>query len=281
MLALCGLLCTGFGCDSNTQLLPHINGSSAPSLPPGLDSSMVAQLTGRFESDNFVFHFQPDDTVWVDRQEALHRWAVEYLDIRLPKKIDYYKFSFADMRTAVGTRGASGRGFPRHSALATIYNWHPHETMHIYTFAICQNITIRLYDEGMAVAHEIDPLNNDLVPRWVQWPGRGRYVYAEKVREHRAAGKLYAIEDILDSRSFLQVRHDERGTVNNRVVYDQAGMFVSYLINTFGIDKMKQAICSVSNDDSRDTIIREFEKVFGITVQEAERAWWAYLDSSM
>jgi hypothetical protein len=58
-------------------------------------------------------------------------------------------------------------------------------------------------------------------------------------------------------------------------------MFVSYLINTFGIDTMKQAICSVSESDSRDTILREFEKVFGISVQEAEQAWWAYLDSSM
>lgn len=254
---------------------------SITSLPAGLDSSMAATLTERVESENFVFYYEPGDTVWVDRQEALHRWAVDYLDINIPTKIDYYKFSFTDMQAAVGTRGATGRGFPRHFALASIHSWHPHETMHIYTFSICQSMTVRLYDEGMAVAHEVDPLENDWVPRWTQWPGRGGYVYAEKVREHRAAGKLHPIEEILDSHSFLQVRHAERGTVNNRVLYDQAGMFVSYLIHTFGIDKMKQAICSVSDDDSRDTILQEFKKVFGISVGEAERAWWVYLDSSM
>lgn len=278
LLVCCWVFTVACG-DAKTQTSSASH--SIASLPDGLDSSLVATLTERVESENFVFHFQPGDTVWVDRQEALHRWAIEYLDIHLPKKIDYYKFSFTDMQPAVGTRGATGRGFPQHFALASVYNWHPHETMHIYTFGICQSLTIRLYDEGMAVAHEFDPLENDWVPRWSHWPGRGEYVYAEKIREHRAAGKLHPIEELLDSRSFLKARHDERGTVNNRVVYDQAGMFVSYLIDTFGIDRMKQAICSVSDDDPRDTILQEFEKVFGVSVREAERAWWVHLDSSM
>jgi hypothetical protein len=44
---------------------------------------------------------------------------------------------------------------------------------------------------------------------------------------------------------------------------------------------MKQAICSVSESDPPDTIKREFEEVFGISVSDAERAWLAYLDASM
>jgi len=255
-------------------------GSRIPAAPSGLDSAVVAQLTEKIESENFVFHYEPGDTVWVDKQEALHRWAVDYLGISLPKKIDYYKFSFEGMHAAVGMH-ASGSGYPEDYALASIHSWHPHETMHIYTYNLCQHFTIRLYDEGMAVANEIDPLENDWVAKWQMWPGEGGYVYAEKVREHRAAGRLYRIAGIVESHAFDFVRGRERGTVNNRVVYDQAGMFVSYLIDTFGIDKMKQAICSVARDDDLDTILAAFQETFGLSVLQAEQAWWAYLDASM
>jgi len=249
------------------------------SFPVGLDSATAAGLSERIESEHFVFHLRPGDSVSVDRYEALHRWAVDYLGISTPKKMDLYKFAFEDMRAAVG-RGASGRGFPRDYALATIHSWHPHEVMHIYTFCLCQSVTIRLYDEGMAVAHEIDPLNGNWVSGRSTWSWAGGYLYADRVREHRAAGRLYPIEEILETRAFDQARRDARGTRDQWVLYDQAGMFVSYLIDTFGIEKMKQAICSVTQDDTRDTILQSFKAVFGISIQEVEQAWLAYLDES-
>jgi|GEM_PF-3003262 len=253
-------------------------GVYASNLPEGLNPSMVAQLTERVETENFVFYYGSNDAVAVDNQEAYHRWAVDYLGISLPKKIDYYKFSFGAMWDAAGRR-ASGRGFPHDYALATMYSWHPHETMHLYTYAVCGHTTIRLYDEGMSVAHEIDPLNNIWVSHWR--PLEDRYIYANKVREHRVNGTLYPITSVLESRSFDAVRQEELKTINMRVLYDEAGMFVSYLIDTFGIDKMKQAICSVSEFDSREVIEGHFADVFGISVVDAERAWLTYLDSSM
>ncbi len=280
MIWWCVLL-AGCVADSKTQTPSRAaSGQPLSSVPTGLDSATAARLTETLESEHFVFHRQPGDTVWVDRQEAFHRWAVDYLGISLPKKIDYYKFSIRDMRAAVG-RGASGRAFPQNYALATIYEWHPHEAMHIYTFGLCQRITIRLYDEGMAVAHEFDPLDGNWVSARSAWSLDGGYVYAEEIQEHRAAGSLYPIDEILDSRAFDEVRRRDRRTVNQSVLYDEAGMFVSYLVDTFGIDKMKQAICSVTESDTRDTILRRFEAVFGLSVQEAERAWLAYLDALM
>jgi hypothetical protein len=270
------------GCGSDARVRQqeyHESESNNSSAPSGLDSAVVERLTEKIESENFVFHYEPGDSVWVDRQEALHRWAVDFLEISLPKKIDYYKLSFDAMHAAVGI-GASGTGYPADYALASIYSWHPHETMHIYTYSICQHATIRFYDEGMSVAHEVDPLNNDWVARWQRWRGDGGYVYAEKVREHRAEGRLHRIAGILESHTFDLMRSLERGTVNNRVIYDQAGMFVSYLIDTFGIDKMKQAICSVARDDDLDTILSAFQAAFGLSVQQAEKAWWAYLDAT-
>ena len=277
LLITCGILATACGSDGRPD-------SDAVTLqfdiPEGLDTTMAAQLTERHETDNFVFHYRPGDSVLAERQEAFHNWAVDYLGISLPKKIDYYKFAFGDMRSAVGMT-ASGSGFPRDYALASIHSWHPHETMHLYTYSLCQRATIRLYDEGMAVAHEVDPLNGGWVPQRNHYYGRGDYVYAERVLEHRRKRMLYPIETILESSDFDDARQNALGTHSARVLYDQAGMFVSYLISTFGIDRMKQAVCSVSEGDTRATILREFKEVFGISVWDAERAWWAYLDASM
>jgi len=273
------VLWVGCGIESSTQT-PSRAASEQPRspFPTGLDSATAARLTERIETEHFVFHFLPGDTVWIDRQEAFHRWAVDYLDIILPKKIDYYKFSFRDMRAAVG-RGASGRAFPRDYALATIYQWHPHEAMHIYTFSLCQHTTIRLYDEGMAVAHEFDPLNGNWVSGRSAWSWTGGYVYAEKIQEHRAAGRLYPIEELIDSRAFDEARRRDRLSISQWALYDEAGMFVSYLMDTFGVDKMKRAICSVTQSDTPDTVLRRFEAVFGVSLQQAEQAWLAYLDA--
>jgi hypothetical protein len=65
------------------------------------------------------------------------------------------------------------------------------------------------------------------------------------------------------------------------VTYDEAGMFVSYLIDSYGLDTMKQAFCSVSYEDPRETILLRFEEVFGITLQAVEDARLAFLDSQM
>ena len=271
-LVLCSLILTGCSVDSESHK------SSESATRSGPDPVMLGELTERIESENFVFHYQPGDTVWVERQEAFHRWAVEYLDISIPEKIAYYKFRFSDMETAVGA-GASGVGYPRDFAIATIYPWHAHETMHVYTYELCGHTTIRLFDEGMAIAHDVDPLENDWTAKWRVWPGQGDYVYSDKVREHRAARRLHPVTEIIVSRSFEEARARERGTVNNRVLYDQAGTFVSYLIDAYGIDKMKQAICSVTHSASRETILTRFEEVFGVSVLQAEQSWLERLDA--
>ena len=115
---LLGALCvlTG-GCGGKPTIEPVPNSLPAlsrPTIPNGLDSAMVARLTERIETENFIFHFAPGDSVLAERQEAYHRWAVDFFDVSPPKKIDYYKFSTPDdMATAVGQRaGLSGQRNP-------------------------------------------------------------------------------------------------------------------------------------------------------------------------
>ena len=42
---------------------------------------------------HFVFRSAPGDQVQAERSEAYHEWAVGYLGVTPPKKIDFYKFA--------------------------------------------------------------------------------------------------------------------------------------------------------------------------------------------
>jgi len=68
----------------------------------------AASLVDSVESESFIFHFQPGDggRAEVERSEAFHQWAVRYLNVTPPKKIDYYMFPSIDaMYKAIGQRG--------------------------------------------------------------------------------------------------------------------------------------------------------------------------------
>jgi len=245
-----------------------------PILPDGIDPDMSARLTEHYESEHFIFHYEPGDEIWVERSEAYHNWAVDYLDVTPLRKINYYKFRTTDdMEAAIGTR-INGRAYPSDYSLVTIYSWHNHECFHIYNSLFCAVPTIRLYEEGMVVAHEFDPLNNNWVSQWNRRDLEEPAVYSEMIKEYLEDDSLYPIVDILESDAF-------NGVDARLIAYTEAGMFVSYLIETFGLDKMKEVFCSVVYDDSRDIIMAKFEEVFGVGIEEVEAAWLEYIKGSL
>lgn len=270
----------GVGCDGDSAASTEPDASAFPPpaiVPAGMDTAAIALLSERVESEHFVFFHAPGDRVWPDRQDVFHRWAIQYLDVGVAGKITYFKFATPeDMEAAIGQRGG-GRAYPWALSVATVHSWHPHEAFHIYGALLCQQGTIRLYNEGLVVAHEFDPLNENWVSQWNRRELDEPYIYAEQILEHRAAGILYPIEDILESEDFNRISREH----GSRVLYDEAGMFVDYLIDQHGLDTMKEAYCSVEYEDNRETIKERFADVFGITVGDAEQAWLAYLDASM
>ena len=266
-LALCLgalVLCAGCGDDQRS-----------PVDSPGLSELQRATvgLTERLESESFVFHFRPGDSarVEVERSEAFHRWAVGYLAVRPPKKIDFYMFpSRAEMVEAFGY-GFGGTAFPQEFALATAYSWHNHECFHLDTCLIGN--PPRIFAEGMPVAHEFDPYNNVWVSQWNRaQPYREPHLVL--ARRLKADGLLYPIESILESADFNRRAGEETVTI----AYEQAGAWVSYLVETYGIESMKQIVASLPHEASRDTIRSRFEAVYGLSVAEAEAAWLAWLD---
>ena len=264
-LALClGALLFCAGCARSTP--------EAPTGPSVLQRATTG-LTEKIESENFVFHFEPGDgeRVEVERSEAFHRWAVQYLGVIPPKKIDFYMFpSFDDMRAKFGVR-FGGRAFPAEFAVATAYSWHNHECFHLYTCLIGE--PPRIFAEGMAVAHEFDPFHNVWISQWNRAEPFGE-PHIGIVRRLKARGLLYPIESILQSDDFNRKVEGETVTI----AYEQAGAWVSYLIETYGIGSMKRIVAAIPHNAASGAIQGQFQSVYGISVADAEAAWLAWLD---
>jgi hypothetical protein len=208
--------------------------------------------------------------------QAFHRWAISYFGISLPKKIDYYKFRTAEDLRNAANRGVGGIAFPYDQALATFYPWHNHECVHIYNGQYTAELTIRLFEEGMAVAHEFDPLHNDWVSRWNR-TDPPQLPYIDIVRDQRRYDLLFPLDSILESNDFNRFNAG-RGS---GVVYPVSGVFVSFLIERYGLNRMKEIFPMVGYDDSREVIKERFLEVFGVRLEEAETAWLAWLDAGI
>lgn len=233
----------------------------------------TAGLSETIESENFVFHFEPGDgaRVQVERSEAYHRWAVGYLGLTPPKKIDYYMFSSPTALRAGFGYSFGGRAYQEEFAVATAYSWHNHECFHLYTSMI--GMSPRLFSEGMPVAHEFDPYNNVWVSRWNRAEPYGE-PHVEIARGLKAQGLLYPLNDILESVDFNR----KTGGEVVRIAYEQAGAWVTYLIDTYGIERMKRIITAIPYEATRATIKEQFQRVYGIAIEQAEVEWLAWLD---
>ncbi len=249
-------------------------GSVEPEPQSELQKATV-RLTETIESEHFIFHFVPGDgdRAEVERMEAYHRWAMSYLGLQAPKRIDYYMFpSSSEIETAFGYR-FGGRAFFEEFAVATAYSWHNHECFHLYTCLIGN--PPRLFAEGMPVAHEFDPYNDV----WIsQWNRAEPYLepYLIRVRQAMEEGLLYPLESLLESVDFNQIAENDR-LQQLRVAYDQSGVWVSYLIETYGLEKMKQIVAGLPYDASKETIQDLFFEIYGLSMAQAETDWLTWL----
>lgn len=234
----------------------------------------TAGLTEKLESENFIFHFKPGDgkRVEVERSEAFHKWAVKYLGVIPPKKIDFYMFpSVEEMNKIFGFR-FGGYAYPDKFALVTAFPWHNHECFHLYVSLIGN--PPRLFSEGIVIAHEFDPYNNV----WIsQWNRRKPYPepHIKIVKKLKTRGVLYPMDSILESYDFDSKVSSE----TFKIGYEQAGAWVSYLVEKYGLGKMKKLIADISYYESKKEIKNKFAEIYGLSIADAETDWLAWLDT--
>jgi len=231
----------------------------SPTAPTGVDA---LPLSG--ESDHFRYFHAPGVDVEITRQEAFHTWAVARLGVSVPRKIDYRRYtSRNDMGQHTGKYNTNGYAEPELFTIHTLWSWDNHETVHIYSALIGRPSDF--FNEGLAVAMQTDPLAGDFEPRF-----NGEQVHAAAKR-YRAAGSLVLpLSQIATTTGF-------RGILDSTLSYREAGSFVAFLIDRYGMASVQQFFRISTASDSQGTIRTRFQQAFGASLEDAEAAWLAFV----
>jgi hypothetical protein len=251
-LLLCSLSLSftfiGIGCSHDS--------SSAPSEEIALSESQ--------ETASIAFHYSPGDFVESARQQAFHDWAIRELGVSPTRKISFNKYLTRNhMGLLTGAYSTNAYADPSQFALHTIFPFDNHESVHLYTSLF--GSAPGLFNEGIAVAFQTDPSADDFIPRW-----SGEPVH-DVARRLRSQGNLAPISSMLTTRDFLLVPDDVR--------YPEAGSFVRFLIDTRGLEPMRELFRLSSPEDPADAVRERFHDVYGGTVEDVETEWLRFLDS--
>ena len=216
------------------------------------------------ETANFIFRYSEGDFVQADRMEAYHNWAGALLNVQPPKKIDYFKYRDRAQQIRMTGSYASGFADTLNLEIHTAEQWIPHEAAHIYFSLIGTAPTF--FNEGAATALQTDPYNSDFVPR--EKSGEPIHSIA---RRYLAEGRLYKVEEILNSQAFLEA--------DFTVTYIQAGSYVRFLMDIYGIESLKNLVKTLNAGDYPETMKTAFLSVYGKSIFEVEVEWLAFLSA--
>jgi hypothetical protein len=235
-----------FGCGSQNPTSPDLD-------------SLGDSLTATVQSEHFVFHLTPGDVVAPDRAEAYYDWVSAKLQLAAPT-IQYFKYTDrAQMRRLTG-QSANGWADPEHLAVHSIFPWEAHESVHVYSAQIGRPSDF--FNEGLAVAFSVDPLAGQFEPTY-----DGTNSVHDWARSH--VSDLPPITTIVTTSAFRALNEFEG--------YQTAGSFLDFLVRTYGASPLRFLFSMGTREDSRQRIESTFESAYGLTVDEADRRWRAFL----
>ena len=213
-------------------------------------------------TDAFEYRFAAGDTVDVEWQEAYHRWAVEALQIPAPRRIRYNKYrDRAHMQQVIGVGNSNAFADAGTFEIHTIWSRDNHETVHLYASAFGRPGA--LWNEGLAVALQVDPVAGDFVPRW------SGVALDDRVRQFASDGRLLPLVDLATTSGFRRF--------DANVTYPEAGAFVRFVMDTCGLPGIRALFASGSVDDSAEAVGSKFKTACRQTLSSAEQAWRARL----
>lgn len=242
-----------------TGWLAACGGSEDPTTP----AETRDPLTETLETADITFHFASGDSVNAEWQQAFHQWATALLEVSPPARVQYYKY-----RSAAEAREASGADYRSWADVSTFSihtpdRQHGHEAIHLYTSLIGWPPDYFL--EGLAVGLSLDPFTG-AGPFYVNITDDNAHSLS---RSSLLQGSLIPIESIVESDTFW--------TRSETVTYPQAGSFVNFIFNEFGVEKLRTLTSTLSHSASKQTIASAFETIYGVPLSEAERRWHSFL----
>jgi hypothetical protein len=182
-----------------------------------------------------------------------------------PRKIDYYKYrSRQQMGEYTGYYDRNGFALPGQFELHTLWAWDNHEAVHIYSSLIGRPSDF--FNEGIAVALQTNPHDGQYDSVF-----NGVPVHAwAKLR--LGDGTLLSLDGIVATDAF-------RSIADSTFSYREAGSFVRYLIDTYGMPSFAEFMRRSAQDDSLDVIRSRFAEAFAQPLSESEASWHVFLQN--
>jgi hypothetical protein len=244
-------------------MLSAVLGCSACGGAPSAPSSAL-QLPLVSETASMRYYHEPGDTIQFSQQEAFNAWAVERLGVAVPQKVEYRKyFSRQAMAKYTGRGNTNGFAEPELFRFHTIWPYDNHEVIHVYTALVGRPSDF--FNEGIAVSFQTDP-------------GNGNFnVMFNGVQVHEAC-RGYLRAGTLPLPLSRYVTTNDFRTISDQVMsYREAGSFVLFLQEQFGLPQLLSFFRAGGRDDSLPVIQARFQQAFGATLDQAEARWLALL----
>lgn len=218
------------------------------------------------ESEHFVYYQQSEDTVAVDEiwQERYFFWLTEQLGIDTDIKIDYYKYTSRAQLEDLTGRSTNAFAQASQARIHTIWWIDNHECVHILTDKYW-GMPPAIFNEGMAVAHQAQLEGDEFIPGW---NGQDFHILTKGYLD---SGVLPEMDELLDSHTFWEYE--------SNMVYALAGSFVRFLLDEYGLEKMRDFHKGAGYWDSPDKTARRFLKVFGFSISEFWQEWLDFLNN--
>ncbi len=231
------------------------------------------------ESEHFIFYWNEGDEVNIKSQECFYKYIVKLFKIKPEKreKITYWKFRTREEIERKTSFFADGFADIHLKKIGSINPWENHELIHILQFNYLKP-SIVFFDEGLAVAFQIDPSKNCYTPYMKTKQGNVMPLN-EYLRIIIKEGKYINLENILTNNAFRN-----RTGEGPYIAYAEAGGFTKYLIDTYGleaffqllkvlnIESMKQSYLSLIGLQSL-TIKQKIIQVYNLSLEILEKQW--------
>ena len=233
-------------------------GSASPTTPT------QPPLPVANESASFRYHYVAGDRVDADWQETFHAWATARLGVSLPQKIEYYKYqSRQAMGERTGNYNTNGFAEPSRFEIHTLWPTDNHEVVHIYTALVGRPSDF--FNEGIAVAFQTNPAAGDFESVF-----NGQQVHSACAQYLQAGTLVVPLDRVVSTTDF-------RAVSDQVLSYREAGSFVRFTIDRYGIERVLQFFRLSSPTDGLTVIKERFLTALGVSLEAAEAEWTAML----
>ena len=122
-------------------------------------------LSQSVETPSYLFQFSQGDHIDSAWQESYHAWAVQALQVSVPRRITYNKYVSHDhMGQLTGSYTTNAYADRSAFAIHTLWPIDNHEIIHL--FGSTFGDPVALWSEGMAVAFTVNAPAGDFVAKW-------------------------------------------------------------------------------------------------------------------